>query len=247
MITGTMDMYDSLSKDIKSAYTRGVESEIVLYHGSRGGIEGDIQPISRERCDFGRGFYLGENKSQACGLVVDDSDPFLYRIKLDVSKIPNDKILVLNGKEWLYTILACRKRCTEFNELNIAKKALRELKKYDLVIGPIADDRMTEAIRRFENHAMTDKALLECLKYIDYGNQYVCKTKKACGCLTILDEKEIYGKEADDIRKYSAEMRGKGKDIVDQMQVRYQREGFFLNELVDRQKEIEKAGKSHVD
>lgn len=28
-----------------------------LFHGSRGGIEGDIKPISRPRCDFGQGFF----------------------------------------------------------------------------------------------------------------------------------------------------------------------------------------------
>lgn len=30
----------------------------VLYHASRFGISGNIQPIS-SRCDFGRGFYMG--------------------------------------------------------------------------------------------------------------------------------------------------------------------------------------------
>ena len=39
--------------------------DIILYHGSRGGIDGDIAPISRARCDFGQGFYLGEEEKQA--------------------------------------------------------------------------------------------------------------------------------------------------------------------------------------
>lgn len=30
--------------------------DVILYHGSRGGIEGGIKPVSRERCDFGKGF-----------------------------------------------------------------------------------------------------------------------------------------------------------------------------------------------
>ena len=32
---------------------------MILYHGSRHGINGPIAPLSRDRCDFGRGFYLG--------------------------------------------------------------------------------------------------------------------------------------------------------------------------------------------
>lgn len=35
--------------------------EVLLYHGSRGGVIGNIQPISCERCDFGKGFYMGTN------------------------------------------------------------------------------------------------------------------------------------------------------------------------------------------
>ena len=35
-------------------------SEIItLYHGSKEGIQGDIAPVSRVRCDFGRRFYMG--------------------------------------------------------------------------------------------------------------------------------------------------------------------------------------------
>ncbi len=32
---------------------------VTLYHGSKSGIRGAIAPISRKRCDFGKGFYMG--------------------------------------------------------------------------------------------------------------------------------------------------------------------------------------------
>ena len=56
--------------------------DIILYHGSRGGLEGSIRPISRVRCDFGKGFYMGESEEQAKGLIVEDSSPVLYTMKL---------------------------------------------------------------------------------------------------------------------------------------------------------------------
>ena len=56
--------------------------DIILFHGSRGGIDGKIQPISRVRCDFGQGFYMGEDANQAKSLVVDDDSPFFYTLKL---------------------------------------------------------------------------------------------------------------------------------------------------------------------
>lgn len=36
---------------------------VTLYHGSKSGIRGDIAPISRERCDFGKGFYMGTDRT----------------------------------------------------------------------------------------------------------------------------------------------------------------------------------------
>lgn len=53
--------------------------DIILYHGSRGGIEGNIKPESREKCDFGKGFYLGENPMQVRGLICGDSDPVFMK------------------------------------------------------------------------------------------------------------------------------------------------------------------------
>lgn len=42
---------------------------MILYHGSRHGINGPIAPLSRDRCDFGRGFYLGTNPLQPLTLI----------------------------------------------------------------------------------------------------------------------------------------------------------------------------------
>jgi hypothetical protein len=49
--------------------------DIKLYHGSRGGIEGDIEPCSRLHCDFGKGFYMGTDKQQAKSLVCNEHAP----------------------------------------------------------------------------------------------------------------------------------------------------------------------------
>ena len=67
--------------------------DIILYHGSRGGIEGKIKPCSRPRCDFGQGFYMGENPQQVKGLVVEDMEPIFYTLKFKLSEIPENKIL----------------------------------------------------------------------------------------------------------------------------------------------------------
>lgn len=50
---------------------------ITLYHGSKGGIRGDIRPIARPECDFGSGFYMGTKKLQAETLVCRKNDAFI--------------------------------------------------------------------------------------------------------------------------------------------------------------------------
>ena len=54
-------------------------------------------------------------------------------------------------------MLANRKRSEEFSTLDVAKKILRQQEKYDVIIGPIADDRMNEAMQRFTDYALTDR------------------------------------------------------------------------------------------
>ena len=43
--------------------------KIILYHGSKSGINGPIAPISTDRCDFGKGFYMGTDRNQPLTLL----------------------------------------------------------------------------------------------------------------------------------------------------------------------------------
>ena len=66
-------------------------SDKFLYHGSRGGIVGNIKPESRIRCDFGKGFYMGTNREQAMSLIAADQAPVLYELKLDLINVSKKK------------------------------------------------------------------------------------------------------------------------------------------------------------
>lgn len=211
--------------------------DIFVYHGSRNGLQGTIQPISRPRCDFGCGFYMGDSDKQAKGLISEADVPTLYKLKLRLAEIPENRILILDGREWLYTVLANRKKTEEFNRLDIAKQALRRLEQYDLIIGAIADDRMNEAMNRFSEYALTDQGLLACLRSVNYGNQYVAKTEFACSKIEIIDEKKLRGKELDDVRQYTQKKRKEGRDIVIEMARKYQRNGLYLNEIIQKEKQ----------
>lgn len=52
-----------------------IQETITLYHGSKSGIRGTIAPMSREHCDFGKGFYMGTDRTQPLTLIC-NQQPF---------------------------------------------------------------------------------------------------------------------------------------------------------------------------
>lgn len=211
--------------------------DIILYHGSKGGIKGQIRPSSRELCDFGKGFYLGEGRDQAMSVVSEHSFPKLYKIKLKLSEIPQNKILVLQDKkDWLYAILSCRKRVDKFNELPVASQWLEKLKQYDVIIGPIADDKMNEAMSRFSELAITDEGLQACLKAVRYGNQYVLKTEFACSKAEVLEERTLSRQDLEYIRKYNISRRQEINSALYDTTIKYRNKGMYLDQIIDIEK-----------
>ena len=213
--------------------------DIILYHGSRGGLDGEIKPSSRVRCDFGKGFYMGEYEEQVKSLIVSDSSPVIYTLKLKLSEISEKQILNLSDKEWIHAVLASRRKVEEYDKLQLAQQWRSKLSKYDVIIGPIADDRMNEAMNRFSDYTLTDEGLAACLQYVNYGNQYVAKTEYACSKIEILAERQLYENELDSIRKYTDEKRKEGRDIISAVTIQYRNKGMYLDQIIQSQRNRE--------
>ena len=56
---------------------------MLLYHGAKSGIKGDIKPYSRDACDFGCGFYMGDKEDQPKGLIAAFPSNKFYEIEYD--------------------------------------------------------------------------------------------------------------------------------------------------------------------
>ena len=219
-----------------------INKDLFLFHGSRNGIDGDINPISRDRCDFGKGFYMGDNINQVKGLVAEESTPYFYQLELKLSEIPNNKILVLKDMEWIYTVLACRKNVKEFNQLNATKTLLNNLNNYDVIIGPIADDRMNIAMREFSKGHLTDKGLMACLQAINYGTQIVLKSDYACSkVVKPYNGIPIIEKDKYKIQQYNSSMRQKSASVVDEKMRDYRRIGIYLDEILKQEQKKEQS------
>lgn len=205
----------------------------ILYHGSRGGIIGDIVPRSRPGTDFGEGFYMGTDPMQTKGLVSNEPQPVSYALSVDFSGIGPEQVLILDRYEWVYTILHFRRTCKPFNGSAIDRAVERATVGFDFVMGPIADDRMNEAVRRFAANELTDEGLFACLAHVRYGTQVVAKTEAACRRIRIVVEQVMYEDEIDGILDYQREQRRQARDVVSRVQERYKGRGRYLSELLD--------------
>ena len=206
------------------------DNKLVLYHGSKKGIVGDIAPISRDECDFGSGFYMGTNTLQPLTLVCNEGKPKFYTVELDMTGL---KVLTVEiGMDWAMLIAYYRKEMESAKGTPIYEKYAHMADGYDVIIGYIANDRMYTELSRFFNKTLTDVALINCISALDLGKQYVAISEKACKQIKILKEEPLYGLERSLLKDMSAERRKEGIALAEEIEVKYRREGKFFDEIL---------------
>ncbi|MHB1453663.1 MAG: DUF3990 domain-containing protein [Saccharofermentanales bacterium] len=204
--------------------------KVILYHGSKSGINGVISPISRELCDFGKGFYMGTEKSQPLTLICNFPKAKIYTVEADITGLHVLDIEV--GIDWALLIAFNRGKMENIKDSAIYNKYRSMSKNYDLVIGYIANDRMFVVLDRFFSGDITDVALINSLSALKLGRQYVAITKKACGQIRIIEEKEIGATERDELRLTSEKKREEGIAKADEICKKYRRDGRFFDEII---------------
>ena len=206
------------------------DNKLVLYHGSKKGIVGDIAPISRSECDFGNGFYMGTNTLQPLTLVCNEDKPKFYTVELDMTGL---KVLTVEiGMDWAMLIAYYRKEMESAKGTPIYEKYAHMADGYDVIIGYIANDRMYTELSRFFNKTLTDVALINCLSALDLGKQYVAISEKACKQIKILKEEPLSQLELSLLKDMSAERRKEGIALAEEIEVKYRREGKFFDEIL---------------
>lgn len=211
------------------AYT-GTDNKLILYHGSKRGITGDVAPISREECDFGRGFYMGTGTLQSLTLICNEDKPKFYAVELDLTGL---KVLTVDiGVDWAMLIAYHRKEMESAKGTAVYEKYAHMADSYDVIIGYIANDRMYTELLRFFNKTLTDAALIHCLSALDLGKQYVAISEKACRQIKILKEEPLSPLELALLKDMSAERRKEGVALAEEIEVKYRREGKFFDEIL---------------
>lgn len=158
-----------------------------LYHGSNMLVEHIDLPKGRRGKDFGQGFYLTADLSQArrmADVVVErmgNGTPCvsIYDFDENVMKLQKLNIKTFDGysEEW-----------AEFVLLNRNNKSYKPAHDYDIVYGPIADDRVGVQISRYRLNYISLSQLVKELTFIRPTFQYFFGTERAIKHLTFKGE-----------------------------------------------------------
>lgn len=223
----SIDLSDFIAKQIR----RDTDDEgLIVYHGSKKGIDGRVAPSSRESCDFGKGFYLGTDPAQPLTLICDEAKPVLYTMKLRLNGLKVLKIEM--NLEWAMLIAYYRGYMDGAKGSEVYRKYERMADGYDVICACIANDRMYRVMKSFFEKEITDSALIHSLSALDLGCQYVCKTAKACDNLEILDRRELTPLELAILRDRSIVRRQEGIDLTEEILLKYRREGKYFDEIL---------------
>ena len=154
-----------------------------LYHGSNMSIgEIDLKRGRRGK-DFGQGFYLSADRQQAWRMgefkaLTEGGEPVMNTYLFDETVLTSGelKVLTFEGytREW-----------ADFIFLNRNNKTTAPAHDYDIVYGPIANDRVGVQIGKYEAGDITLDQFLENLKYMKgITFQYFFGTERAISKLT---------------------------------------------------------------
>lgn len=229
-------VYDLTLERIKSIAegTNLPSGRVLLFHGSKSGIEGKIEPLSRPQCDFGKGFYMGTEASQALTLICDYDKSKLYLVSVDMQGL--NTVEVPANIDWAMLVAYHRGKMEKICGTALYEKYRRMTADKDVVIGSIANDRMFYVIDNFFIGNITDAALVGSLSALQLGKQYVAISQKGCDAVRIEQEIEISHLERLFIKDIAESNRARGVSMANDICKNYRREGLFFDELLDRAK-----------
>lgn len=165
-----------------------------LYHGSNILIDGINLAMCRPYKDFGKGFYMTDIKEQAEKMAlrvarIYGGNPVvnIFEIDDDFKNVPNIKIKDFGEQtteEWAKFVMNNRDRTFA----DIHNVLCNMDNKYDIVIGPVADDNMALLFRQYVNEIIDFSTLLKGMIYKKTSSQYSFHTERSIALLRKVDD-----------------------------------------------------------
>ena len=150
---------------------------MILYHGTNKAFDTIDLTKSKPNKDFGQGFYLSREYSQAMEMAKTKCEqlktgfPTVLTYEVDEEQMNQLKVLCFDAYtfEWAKFII--------MNRQNDTSKPMHD---YDIVFGPIANDRVGVQLWKFENHMIDMETFTQNLHRMEgITFQYFFGTKRA--------------------------------------------------------------------
>ena len=157
-----------------------------LYHGSTVAVKRPNLSKGRGTTDFGKGFYTTTNFAQAQKwAILKKKREGSNKAIVSVFEVPDNilergyKVLHFSGvtKEWLEFVIRNRR-----NE---------ETEKYELIMGPVANDQLYVTIRLYEQEIITANAAIEMLKTHKLFDQLSFHTPETVSLLNFVESIDV--------------------------------------------------------
>lgn len=182
-----------------------VDNGITLYHGSYTVVETPVLSKCEKGKDFGLGFYLTTNLSQAKRFVKSSIGKAIKNgvENIDANKgfvsyydwINDESLKVYEFKtadsEWLHCVAAHRRG-------SLLKGEIEKWKRYDVIIGKIANDSTNQVITAYINGVYgevgteeADRIAISLLKPEKLTNQLCFRTDKAIESLKYVSNEAV--------------------------------------------------------
>jgi hypothetical protein len=158
-----------------------------LYHGSVVEVRKPSLRYARKKTDFGKGFYTTTQKEQAehwTTIKIDRAKDAkrkvvsVYEFDDAILADPEIKIREFNGADeaWLNFVVSSRKGVQH---------------DYDLVFGPVADDKVFTVVNLYESGVLDAPAAIAELKAYKTYNQLSFHTKRVLDALKFVEAYEV--------------------------------------------------------
>lgn len=205
-----------------------------LYHGSNKIIKYPKFNGSREKTDFGRGFYFTANEEQARRWSIKGESNIVNCYDLELVDFSIYKFEL--GLEWLLFIIYNRKVGKfDFEKLKLRFKFLEDI---DIIIGPTADDRMYNTLEEFFDGDISIEKTLEILNCMNLSNQYLIKTENGINNIAYYESYFLTGKFLEEV---ISEDKLFFKGIKDKVKL-YQRKSYEKETYIEEIQEVVNNG-----
>lgn len=204
----------------------------VLFHGSKSNeinFPLDLS-YSKSNNDFGVGFYLGENYKQAATYIANGNSVSVYAFNLNLNGLRIKKFNV--DKEWMIAIAYYRGWLKEYLNHPYVDKIISSVDEHDIIIAPIADNRMFDIISEFVRGEITDLQCEHALAATNLGFQYVLKSENALKNISLIKPLYVCSREKEKLVNLRLEMSDLSQDKVRVARIEYRGKGQYIDELL---------------